>query len=201
MMLAALFISGRDWLVPAILLLGLAFVVLFWSYHRTSSSAGNRLTCAFLKLLGLAALGFCLLEPLWSSQRARPGANFCALVADNSQGMQIKDRGNTRSRGEVLRDLLTSEKTTWQEKLDENFQVRRYLFDSRLQASKDFGDLQFDGRSSAIGGALRVLADRYQSQPLAGLLLFSDGNATDLSDASTLSGLPPVYPVVIGNDD
>src|SRR5207249_3323981 len=88
-----------------------------------------------------------------------------------------------------------------QERLDDNFQVRRYLFDSRLQSSKDFGDLQFDGRASAIGAALGVLADRYQGQPLAGVLLFTDGNATDLSDVSSLSGLPPIYPVVIGNDD
>jgi hypothetical protein len=201
MMLAALFISGREWLVPAALLFGAAIVALIWSYRHSSSSVGGRITCAVLKLAGLAALGFCLLEPLWSTQRARPGANFFAIMADNSQGMQIKDRGATRSRGEVLRDLLTSDKATWQEILDENFQVRRYLFDSRLQSTRDFGDLQFDGRASAIGSALRVVADRYQGQPLAGVLLLTDGNATDLADASSLSGLPPIYPIVMGNDD
>ncbi|MCI0537550.1 MAG: glutamine amidotransferase [Verrucomicrobiales bacterium] len=199
--LAALFISGREWLVPATVLFVSAIVLLLWSYRHSSSGVDGRFLCASLKLAGLAALGFCLLEPLWSTQRARPGANFFAVVADNSQGMQIKDRGATLSRGEGLRELLTSEKATWLEKLDETFQVRRYVFDSRLQSSKDFGELQFDGRSSAIGAALRVVAERYQGQPLAGVLLLTDGNATDLADASSLPGLPPVYPVVIGNDD
>jgi uncharacterized membrane protein len=201
MMLAALFISGREWLIPATVLFGSAIIVLLWSYRHSSSEVAGRFACALLKLVGLAALGFCLLEPLWNTQRARPGANFFAVVADNSQGMQIKDRGASRSRGEELREILTSDKATWQEKLEDNFQVRRYLIDSRLQSSKDFGDLQFDGRSSALGSAVRALADRYQGQPLAGVLLLTDGNATDLTDVTTLPDWPPIYPVIIGSDE
>src|SRR5207249_2082315 len=177
-------------------------VLLIWGYWRSPVGGAARGVGFVLKALGLAALGFCLLEPLWSTQRARPGANFFAIVADNSQGMQIKDRDATLSRGTELRDLLTSHKDEWQGKLDENFQVRRYLFDSRLQATRDFADLQFDGRASAIGGALRTVADRYQGQPLAGVLLFTDGNATDVMNGSSdFAGLPPIFPVVIGKDD
>ena len=102
-MLGALFISGREWLWPAVLLLGAGVFFLVHSYRQVAASPGARFACLFLKLLGLAALGFCLLEPLWSSQRARPGANFFAVVADNSQGMQIKDREATQTRGDVLR--------------------------------------------------------------------------------------------------
>ena len=52
-----------------------------------------------------------------------------------------------------------------------------------------------------MGAALRGLAERYKGQPLAGVLLLTDGNATDLPDGSPdLSGLPPIYPVVIGTD-
>lgn len=200
-MLAALFISGREWLAPAALLLAAAVVFLVWGYRNVAASVPTRLACIFLKLLGLAALGFCLLEPLWSTQRVRPGANFFALLADGSEGMTIKDKGADRTRGELLRDTLLSEKTGWQSGLEENFQVRRYAFDARLQTMKDFGALQFKGRASAIGGALRTVADRFQGQPLAGVLLFTDGNATDLADASGISGSTPVYPVVIGNDE
>jgi len=85
--------------------------------------------------------------------------------------------------------------------MDDNFQVRRYVFDSRLQSTKDFGELVFDGRASSIGAALRGVAERYKGQPLAGVLLLTDGNATDIPDGSPdLSGLPPVYPVVMGTD-
>ncbi len=201
MMQAALFISGWNWFWPAAILVCAALLLLFWSYSRIPTSRGVRTLCVLLKFLGLAALGFCLLEPLWSSERARSGANFFALVADNSQGMQIKDRGESRSRGEVLRDALIADKSGWQEQLEETFQARKFQFDSRLQSTRDFGELHFDGNASAIGASLRLLADRYQGQPLAGVLLFTDGNATDLADVSELPGLPPVYPVIMGRDD
>src|SRR5439155_192733 len=147
MFLSTLFFSGRDWLVPAAGVLALGLALLFWAYQRTPVNGATRLSCALLKLLGLAALAACLLEPLWSAQRARPGANFFVVLADNSQGMQIKDRGQSQSRGQFLHGLLTSDKMRWQSALDENFQLRRYFFDSRLQSTKEFSELLFDGRA------------------------------------------------------
>ena len=152
-----------------------------------------------LKALGFAALALCLLEPLWSGQRARPGANLFSIVADNSQSLQVKDHGTRRSRGETLVELLNPQAARWQGTLEENFEVRRYYFDARLQSTRDFSELAFDGRASAIGSSLRTLAERFRGRPMAGILLFTDGNATDLAGAADLSGLPPVYPVLIGS--
>src|SRR5438552_19002507 len=75
------------------------------------------------------------------------------------------------------------------------------MFDSRVQSAADFSVLAFDGRASAIGSTLRNLAERYQGRPLAGVLLLTDGNATDIHGQPDLSGLPPIYPVVVGNTD
>jgi len=202
MFLGAVLISGRDWLVPGAIILALVLLLLAWSYRRAPGGGGFRALCLFLKLLGVLALAACLLEPLWTRERARPGANYFAVLADNSQGMKIKDRGASRTRGENLMAALTAEKPAWQPVLEENFQVRRYLFDARLQSTRDFAELAFDGRVTSMATALRTLADRYQGQPLAGVLLFTDGNATDLGDGlPDLTGVPPVYPVVMGTDD
>ena len=160
MMLAALSISGWNWLWPAALLVCAALLLLFWSYSRIPASPGIRAACVALKFLGLAALGFCLLEPLWSSERARSGANFFALVADNSQGMRIKDRGENRSRGDTLREALLADQAAWQEQLEETFQVRRFQFDSRLQSVRDFGELDFSGNASGIGAKVAFPAER-----------------------------------------
>lgn len=201
MFLASLTLSGTNWLLPAGALLAAALVILAWSY-RTATTGQLKWVCLFLKLLGVAALAFCLLEPLWTGQRARPGSNLFAVVADNSQGMTIRDAGDTRSRGEAMHELLDPGRANWPGQLAGDFEVRRYLFDSRLQNTRDFGELNFDGRSSAIGSALRTLAERYKGRPLAGVLLFTDGNATDIHGAlPDLTGLPPVYPVVIGRRD
>ena len=86
-MVAALFLSGRDWMWPALLFLAGGLAVVFWSYRQVPGGGWARAACICLKLLGIAALTACLLEPLWSGQRAKPGANFFAVLADNSQGM------------------------------------------------------------------------------------------------------------------
>src|SRR5712675_1604162 len=109
MSLATLIFSGWNWLWLAAGALGIGLLLLVWSY-RAAPPGMIRWVCLGLKLLGLAALALCLLEPLWSGQRARPGANLFAVVADNSQGLQIKDRGATRSRAEGLRDLLNPQR-------------------------------------------------------------------------------------------
>ena len=202
MCIATLVISGREWVWPVSLFLTAALVALAWSYRPSPAGGAIRGFCLFFKTLGLAVLATCLLDPLWSGQRARPGANLFVVIADNSQGMQIRDRGEPRSRGELLHAMLTADKADWRAQLEENFQVRRYLFDARLQSTRDFSELAFDGRASAIGSALRTIADRYQGQPLAGVLLFTDGNATDMPDGKIdTTSLPPLYPVVIGRDD
>jgi hypothetical protein len=201
MPMATLLFSGHNWLWPAVAFFAFALLFLWWGYRQTSGSGGHRAAAFFLKALGFTALILCLLEPLWSGTRSRPGANLFAIVADNSQGMQIRDRGAPQTRGESLRTLLTDPQGDWHRQIREDFDVRRYVFDSRLQQTKDFGELTFDGRASSIGEALRTLADRYRGRPLAGVLLFTDGNATDIpSGVPNLSGLPPIYPVVIGTD-
>lgn len=198
MSLASLIFSGWNYLWVAVAFLAAGMAVLFWSY-QSAPSGPARWLCPLLKIAGLAALGLCLLEPLWSSQRVKPGANLLAVLADNSQSLQIHNRGESRSRGEVLRELLTTRHGDWQEPLDENFEVRRYWFDARLQATKDFGELDFSGRSSRLGAALQSLAERYRNRPLAGIVLLTDGNATDLRNIPDLTGVPPIYPVVIGS--
>ncbi|MEY2410328.1 MAG: hypothetical protein QOF48_2998 [Verrucomicrobiota bacterium] len=203
MLLGAVFISGQQWLVPAAAFLAVAGGLLWWSYRFAPASPGLRAACVGLKLIGLLALAACLLEPLWTRQRVKPGANFFVVLADNSQGLQIKDRAGTGTRGEALRALLVGPQSSpWQAKLDENFQVRRYLFDTRVQSTRDFSELAFEGRSTALASALKSIAARYHGQPLAGVLLLSGGNATDLTEgALDVAGLPPIYPVVIGSDD
>jgi uncharacterized membrane protein len=136
---------------------------------------------------------------MWTASQPRPGANTFAILADNSQGMEIQDRGEPKTRAAQLRDLVAQDKAPWQMNLAKTFQLRRYLFDSRLLSTRDYGELKFDGRSSAIHHALADLAERYRGQPLAGVLLFTDGNATDLPSPQQ-AGLPPIYPVLLGKE-
>jgi len=198
---ATIVLSGRFWLVPCLTALAALAGALIWGSRGNAAENWVSIVCGSLKLAGAGTLALCLLEPLWVSQRARPGANVFALIADNSQSLQVKDAGQSRSRGELLCEHLAADPQGWQTALEQTFQVRRYTFDSRLQSARDFSGLNFDGRASALGGALRTAMDRWRGQPVAGVLLFTDGNATDLAgDQPTLDGCPPVFPVVLGTE-
>src|SRR5688572_16376702 len=129
MALATVLISGRDWVVPASGLVVAAGALLWWSYRRAPFAGRLGALCFGLKLLGIVALAACLVEPLWTGQRARPGANFFAILADNSQSMQIKDRGEKLTRGEKVREVLGTSKGGWQMQMENDFQVRRYVYD------------------------------------------------------------------------
>jgi uncharacterized membrane protein len=198
---ATITIPPSDWIWPASALLLATLILLAWSYRR-SPAAGPVPRIAFgLKLLGVLALAFCLIEPIWSGRRATSGANVVVVAADNSRGMSIRDDGTAQTRGEILRQTLQTGQDGWLAALGGTFQIRQYLFDSRLRRTPDFSDLTFDGAATSLGSALRTLAERYKGRPLAGVLLLTDGCATDIGEQlPDLSGLPPVYPVVIGKD-
>jgi uncharacterized membrane protein len=198
---ASIILSGRGWLLPADILLVALATALVWAGHRSAVETRVRIGCGLLKFVGVFTLAVCLLEPLAIRERARPGANIFGIIADNSQGLRVKDSGESESRGDQLRRRLTGNSKDWQSSLEENFQVRRYTFDARLQSTRDFVELDFSGRASALGNALRTAVEHWRGQPVAGVLLFTDGIATDIAgDLPDLEGCPPIYPVVLGRD-
>jgi uncharacterized membrane protein len=199
---AEIVLSGRDWMTPAVVLGAIGFVSLFWSYGASRAQPGVRPVCVFLRGLGIAALIACLLEPHWTGQRAKPGANLFVVMADNSQGMEIHDLGDPASRGQRMKEIIKDGETGWHNTLRESFNVRDYYFDSKLRSSEKLGELDFKGRSSALWTSLQMIRERYEGRPLAGLLLLTDGNATDIPDTGIeVKGLPPIFPVAIGRDE
>ena len=211
MILAELVLGARDWLWRAVPLAVAALAVLGWSYGRGGAGGSVRLVAALLKATAAAALAACLVEPLFSGTRPRPQSNLFLVAADNSRSLEIHDSRQRLSRGEQVQARL-SESAPWLVRLAQDFDVRRYAFDARLTPVKDFSTLDFTGDSTALHAALASLAERFAGRPIAGVLLFTDGNATDAEGLieRAESGkapllregkLPPVYPVVAGADD
>jgi len=188
------------WLLPVACLTVVALGILLHSYRRTSGAPGLRLGAGALKAFGICVVALCLLEPLYHGTRPRPGANLFVLLADNSESMNIRDRGQERSRGELLQELL-EDKKEWRSRLGQDFDVREYLFDSRLRAVNDLEKLTLKGKSTALESCLAAVERRYRGRPVAGILLLTDGNATDGDGPEfDASKLPPVYPVLLGED-
>jgi uncharacterized membrane protein len=194
MKLPSLIWGSPDWLPIALLLIAVATATLLWSYLRARAKRSVRIGCAILKWLGFTALVLSLVEPLLTGSRPRRGANAFAILADNSQSLLIRDDKTAHTRGEWMRDLLQKE-SPWKTRLGQDFDVRSYVFDSHMRAVDGFGDLTFDGVGSSLTTSLSALSKRFRGLPLAGVLLFTDGNRTDVGDVDW-SELPPIYPVV-----
>ena len=200
-MIDSLYFSGEDEMQSLVATLVVAVAMIIWAYHKAPVEGNVRRICIGLKTLGIALLLLCLFEPMATEERVEPGANLLALVADTSEGLNLTDAGAKRSRANDLQAALRTKADNWQNRLGEDFELKRYRFDSSLANLSDFDDLAFEGKASRLGHALSTLARRFQGQPLAGIALFTDGVATDLeTDLPPLVGLPPVYPVVVGED-
>ena len=200
MILAELIIGAPRWVGWAAALGIIAAVVVVWSYLHVQSSTKLRVACGMLKAAGFALIAICLLEPLYNGERPTPGSNLFLVVADNSRSLQLADSGRRQTRGETLQAWL-AEESPWLARLQQDFDVRKYVFDTTLRPVKNFAGLTIDGNASAVAGSLRSLAERFHGKPIAGILLLTDGNATDLADQNVQwKQLPPVYAVALASE-
>jgi hypothetical protein len=213
--------GAASWLPVAAAVAALLLLLVVAGYWRTSgASRGLRIAAALLKLLGVLILAACLLEPLASGARARPGANQFVVLADNSRSMSLPLSPDapaaSKSRGDELKSLLAPD-ARWLEQLGRDFDLRQYAFDTQLKTlARAADDLTFDGQASALGAALDRLLRRFHNRPLAGIFLLTDGNPTDAQALERLlaqsqgknsatqpaaaAQLPPIYPVLIGRE-
>ncbi|MDQ8181662.1 glutamine amidotransferase [Pelagicoccus sp. SDUM812005] len=196
------FTSNIPWLAFAIALIVL--LPLSWlSWKSGSDKPGPmRLIALSLRVLGILFVAFAIADPQIVGERPVQGANIVALVADNSKGLAIREGSQSLSRGDQLRQRLSDSSQAWMGSLRDDYQVRSYQFDSQLRRTAGFETLDFTGEESAIGSSLKNLAERLRNKPVAGIVLFSDGNRTDMElTPEELAELPPVFPIVVGESD
>ena len=194
--LADIVIGARDWLPVAG---GCAFALVLATLLRNRfdrASSGLMSLATILKISAILLLSFCLAEPLFRGVRPRSGANAFVILTDDSQSMTVKSGSKIRSEG--LKQIL-KEENPWRSRLQQDFDVRHYRFDEQLRHVDDPTTLAYSGIGSGLFSALETLHQRFQARPIAGALLFTDGNATDLPTAKDYGF--PIYPVVDQDSD
>ncbi len=198
--LALISLAGSSWLFVALPLAVVLGSLAWYAVQPAQPQRGALAVGLGLRGLGIALLLLTLLDPQWVVTRAQRGANLVALLADNGRGLDVTETGADETRSEALRRTLLEPGAPWLDELAHEFQLRSYVFDRELRRVTDFTALDQRGDRSDLGTALRQLTDRLSGQPLAGIVLFTDGNATDLtSTLDDLGPLPPIYPVLVGH--
>lgn len=200
--LASLTIGDHDWIIPAVAvaIVGVLLALVLNRKRLAQSPLGP-----ILRILGWVLLCICLINPLWNSSRPRSGANVVAVVADISRSHLVTTGAAKETRADAfltaLKEGEKSEPIGWLTQLSQDFELRRYTLGDRLQQIDHFDPVKFNGTASGLQTAMRQLKLRYEGQPLAGIILLSDGIATDATGSlDELAGMPPIYPVLPRDD-
>lgn len=194
--------GAPDWVVPVVAIAVCLSALVIWNYAQRGTFGPARLLATLLKLCAIGLLAICLLQPMRSGTRPRPQANVLPILVDNSQSMELKTTSGTQSRGQKVLALVQAD-SAWRVRLAQDFDVRTYAFDARLERVESTDQLPMDGYVSSMAGSLQSLAERFNDRPVAGVMLFTDGNLTDLPPADfdwTKLGFP-IYPVLPAEDD
>ncbi|MCC9657261.1 hypothetical protein [Rhodopirellula halodulae] len=191
--------GAPEWLIPATILGVILTIAIAWSYFRSRGSVPLRLLAAGLKLLAVALMLLCLLQPMWRGERPRPQANLFPILVDTSQSMQLQDADAHQSRGDTFAQAL-ADGSPWRTELERTFDVRLFGADSQLSRLSDMDSLDFSGQQSLLQTAIDTIVQRMDGRPVAGALLFSDGNLTDADSGRLQVQSPfPIYPVLSEN--
>ncbi len=191
------------WTVAGIVVL-FGLILLVWDYRRRRRRPLAGWIAFFAKTAALALLALAILEPMVTGESPRKGANDFVVLADNSRGMMLAK--GTAADPQKAFATSSGELPEWMEELENTFRVQSFAFDRRLRRVSDLSSLDYAGEGSAMGSALGALSDRYQKRPLAGVLVVTDGNATDEIDWDRLldeseKSQAPIFPVVAGGSD
>jgi len=206
--LATLLFRRTEWIIPALILGAAAAYLIWWSSRRVNSAQKIRVLASLLKVTGIALLVVCLLEPVWSGFQPKPHSNLFLVLADNSESLTVEsDDNDDPTLATQIKETLTNEQAEWTKRLEQDFELHRFAFDRQLRSVNSFVELKNTGETSSLQAALASIAQQFVDRPVGGVLLLSDGNATDLTQANlaaqlkNLGEVPPIYPVVYGEAD
>lgn len=188
--------THSHWLIYAVVALALFAGLLIYSYRgKTNMSIRLRWLAGLLKLSGCAMLFFFLLGPKIQRTYTPDRENHWVVLIDNSASMTLKDQDNGASRADQLKTIVNAKPQEWEQDLSKEFLLDYFTFDSQLRLMNADKTLNFEGAGSAMGSALSAIKERYKNQPLAGVLMITDGSPTD--SLENITDLPPVFPLVI----
>lgn len=195
------------WLVVLVVAIVAGASALLYSRTALEMRKRDRIILGGLRVIAIAALGFCLMRPVLVLTESITQQNVVAVLVDDSRSMRVPDV-SSRPRSEVVNRLVGSPDSALLKALAERYQTRVY----RMGGAGRVGDplaLQYDGPRSRIPASVLRVEDELEGAPLAGVVVLTDGadNSGTQVDAPGLTeqllslrarGVP-VYTVGIGS--
>lgn len=172
-----------------------AFAVAWMTYRRAPLSRGARIVLTALRYSTLLLLVLFLMRPVARSSDGDARDAIVPILVDTSRSMSIQDaegqRRIVRARAIVAETLLPA--------LSPKFRTELLAYGDDLSALP-VDALHAGARRSDVSGALRAVRDRYRGQPVAGIVLLSDGGDTSGTAEAIAGEGPPIFPVAVGSE-
>ena len=177
---------------PLLLLLGLLIAGgIGWSLWRGLHSKERALALGGFRLGALLILILIFIQPQKRYDEVTVLKPQLAVVFDASESMSDPVDETQPRRAERAKEMLASPTLA---KAREAFDVRLFSFDSKLsELPADAAGLQFQGAGSNVISAVNQVQERFRGQPLAAVLLLTDG--LDTSGAARGATMSPGAPV------
>ena len=163
--------------------LGAAVLILLLAVWRWPGFSWLQAGLAALRIVFLAALGWCLFMPVVKQDQREVIRPRFLIALDTSASMTNTPSPSVPSRHAVARSLLTQD---WVRVVASRCTVDLYPFSRELGARQDAAEsaaLPSDGQATALRDSLSRLLDRLRGQDVVGVLVLSDGLDTQESSA------------------
>ena len=191
-----------DWPLWLLVLLSTAAIagISWFLYQRRSAVQPPQMLAVWVLQVAMLALVIWILQqPTLSTEQLRPGENAVAFVLDNSESMAY---GEPESR---LQQAMRSLSTSLAEDSSLELSVQHYELSDRARSVDSFLDTEPSGTETSIAASLTDVLREARFNPLAAIVLSSDGADTSggLSSAelAEVAGFGvPIHTIAVGRE-
>ena len=198
------------WIIPFALVLSV-FVVLLYIWELQTVRLRIRILLAVLRVLIILFLLFVFLEPVLVVEQSSYHKPYAVVLVDRSISMSIRDEQGVRM--DLANNIINDRAASMLSKLGNKYQMKMYMFSgepleadyekARLQERINIG-VDKGGYSTAMGIALKKALDDLTGQPVAGIVLITDGgnnSGDDPVEVAKIAGEKgiPIYPIGVGD--
>jgi len=191
-----------DWpLWLLVLLITFALAGISWLLYRRRSAVQppQMLAIWVLQVAMLAVVIWVLQQPTLSIEQLRAGENAVAFVLDNSESMAY---GDTESR---LQQAMRSLSSLLTEDRSLELSVQHYELSDRARSVDSFLESEPSGTETSIAASLTDVLREARFNPLAAIVLSSDGadtsgglSSTELAEVASFG--VPIHTIAVGRE-
>ena len=155
-------------------ILAIAFVLLGYFSLRGRTRNRDRLAVTLLRSLAISLVLFSLSRPLLEVTAQIPQPNVVGVLLDNSISMKVRDFAGA-ARSDLIGQQFDTETGNLLRSLQQKFDTRLFKFGEDTQAITDVKTLDYGDGDSNLSRALEVVQESLKGEPIAGLVVISDG--------------------------